>query len=275
MNPFASQWAGSSDSEWLGALIDSAVGKPIKKIEFPAFPPIETQRFVHGSSSNEVSIRGAYRFYIEVRRAAQEAGHDFNLSRTILDFGTGWGRIVRPFLRDFELSNIFAVEPDSTLCQTARKLNPNISILNSDYAPPLIFKNESIDYVTAYSIFSHLPEDLFIAWFGEFHRILKPGGIVCFTTLGHKLLDELDSEVGHNDIHFWHKILIDNLPPISQARQHLSSGDYIFLRTHSTDRYGDTFMSPEYVANRLANSFRIAHQNLTDMAQDFICVQKM
>ena len=31
----------------------------------------------------------------------------------------------------------------------------------------------SIDYITAYSIFSHLPEDMFLAWMEEFARILK------------------------------------------------------------------------------------------------------
>ena len=109
---------------------------------------------------------------------------------------------IRPFLRDFNLANIFAVEPDPVLCETARKLNPNVSILNSDFYPPLIFKNDSIDYITAYSIFSHLPEDLFVASFNEFHRILKPGGIVCFTTLGQKLLKELSAEANQDGIHF-------------------------------------------------------------------------
>ncbi|MDB5606045.1 MAG: hypothetical protein JWP25_2945 [Bradyrhizobium sp.] len=275
MNPFANHWARASDSEWLTTLIHSAEGDPIKDVNFPAFPAVETQRYVHGSSSNETSIRGAYRFYVEVRRAAQEAGRDFEPSRTFLDFGTGWGRIVRPFLRDFNLANIFAVEPNATLCETARKLNPNITILNSDYLPPLIFKNESVDYITAYSIFSHLPEELFVAWFHEFHRILKPGGLVCFTTLGYKLLSELEAEIGQKDIHFWHKVLIENLPPIPEARQRLTSGDMIFLKAYSTDRYGETFMSPEFVMDRLAKTFRIAHSNLTDMAQDFICVQKI
>src|SRR5262249_10158416 len=157
----------------------------------------------------------------------------------------------------------------------ARKCNPNINILNSNYLPPLIFTDDSIDYITAYSVFTHLPEDFFVSWFNEMHRILKPGGLVCFTTLGHKLLDELASEIGRENIHFWHKTLIKNLPSISEAHQRLSSGDLIFLKPYSTDRYGETFMATEFIEDRLAKSFRIVHTNLTELAQEFICVQKI
>src|SRR5262245_2229280 len=104
MNPFAEYWASSSDSEWLTTLIDASDGKLIKGVSFPAFSASETQLSLHGSSSCEMSIRGAYRFYVEVRRAAQAAGCDFEPSRTFLDFGTGWGRVVLPFLREFNLA---------------------------------------------------------------------------------------------------------------------------------------------------------------------------
>ena len=247
----------------------------MEDVEFPKFPPVETQRFVHGSGSEEISARGAFRFYVETKLGMKKSDVSFSATSRLLDFGTGWGRIIMPFMRDVELFNIYGVDPSAKLCAEARRLNNYVNITQSNVVPPLVFANETFDCITAYSIFSHLPDKMFRAWFEEFHRVLRPKGVVCFTTLGEKLLGELEREAAQSgDIHFWHKILIDHLPPFADARQKLRRGDMLFLKTQKTETYGDTFLSLDYVATALGDDFRITHSNLADMAQDFICVQK-
>ena len=193
-----------------------------------------------------------------------------------MDFGTGWGRIIHAFMRHFELKNIFGAEPDAVLCATARSLNNYVTFLNSNWLPPLIFHDNSMDYITAYSVFTHLPEELFLQWMSEFARILAPGGLVCFTIIGDRLLEDLVREAvsRREDIHFWHKILIDNLGNPSEARTDLRDRGFRFLRTHQGNNYGDTFITPEYIENKLGNLFRITYSNSKELAQDFICVQK-
>lgn len=276
-NEFAKKWKGASDSVWLTALISSTKEPTVEGVRFPRFPSGETQRFVHGSFSDEVSVRGAFRFYQEVRRASETAGCQFDENRTLLDFGTGWGRIVRPFMRDFSLARIYAAEPSEELCVIARELNSFINIVNSDYSPPLPFRSGMFDYITAYSIFSHFPAELFESWFREFYRLLKPGGLVCFTILGVRLLNELQVEAASpvQDIHFWHKILIDHLPPFDEARARLVVGELLFLRTQQGANYGDAFVTPKYLEGRFGDQFDIVHANLADMAQDFVCMRKV
>lgn len=276
-NPFCEKWEPSSDSEWLSTLIKSINSGTLGGVDFPKWPSAETQGQVHGSFSPEIAIRGAFRFYVEARLAAAKSNLPFNSTRTFLDLGTGWGRIIHPFMREFDLERIHGAEPDRMLFQQAQQLNRHVKFIHSDYQPPLPVAASSVSYVTAYSIFTHLPESLFLSWFQEFHRILSPGGLVLFTVLGKRLISELqaESKMDATKVDFWHKILIDHLPDFEKALRELSKGRLLFLRTHDNDSYGDTFMSLPYIDRQLRGKFEVTHTNLENMAQDFVCVRKI
>src|SRR5690606_24492665 len=104
--------------------------------------------------------------------------------KRLLDFGTGWGRMLRPFMRDLPLDNIYGYESLSWFAQTARSLNPYVATIGGPATPPIPFATASFDLVTSWSVFSHLPEHLLRAWLEEFARILRPGGLVVFTAWG-------------------------------------------------------------------------------------------
>lgn len=276
-NQFRDKWEKSTDSDWLTALIQASKSGAVQGVNFPKLASAEIQRQVHGSLSAEVAIRGAYRFYVEARLATDKAQLPFSALRQYLDFGTGWGRIIHPFMRHFDLDRITGTEPSLNLYSEAKKLNPHVNFVHSEYRPPLPAFKEKINYITAYSIFSHLPEDLFKAWFAEFHKILDKDGLVFFTVLGEKLVRELSAEKHSNrpDIRLWHKILIDHIPDIDTAHTQLARGELLYFRTQSSDTYGGTFMSPAFIKKALKGKFEIVHTNLVDMAQDFICVRKI
>jgi SAM-dependent methyltransferase len=58
---------------------------------------------------------------------------------------------------------------------------------------PTSFDDDTFDVVFAYSVFSHLSEDLYARWLAEFSRILKPGGLVIATTWGRNYIEHLES----------------------------------------------------------------------------------
>jgi SAM-dependent methyltransferase len=273
-NPFH-KWATSSDSEWLTAMLESLTEPEIDGIRFPQFPSEETQRFIQGASA-DIAVRGAHCFYEEAKLAAVKNDRPFEPDGVLLDFGSGWGRTIRPFMRHFDLRNMFGCEPSVEWCMQARALNPFLTFVNSPYEPPLIFKDEAFDYITAYSIFTHLPVYLFREWFQEFWRLLKPGGLVLFTMMGIRMVQEVYAEArAGKEMHFWHKILADNLGDSETVQRQLNAGELLFLRTQNSDNYGDTFLSPDFIRGELGGRFEIAHLNLRDLAQDFCAVRKL
>lgn len=60
----------------------------------------------------------------------------------------------------------------------------NIRFIKNELEPPLSIENEQFDCVYAISIFTHLSEKMHYAWISELFRVLKPNGILIFTTHG-------------------------------------------------------------------------------------------
>src|SRR5262249_14848680 len=49
---------------------------------------------------------------------------------------------------------------------------------------PLRYRDASFDLVYAFSVFTHLPESLQLAWMGELRRVLRPGGYLLISLHG-------------------------------------------------------------------------------------------
>jgi ubiquinone/menaquinone biosynthesis C-methylase UbiE len=59
---------------------------------------------------------------------------------------------------------------------------PDVRFATNGLNPPLSFPNDFFDFVYAISVFTHLSEDVCRAWMDELTRVLKPGGLVYFST---------------------------------------------------------------------------------------------
>lgn len=111
----------------------------------------------------------------------------------ILDFGCGSGRLIRHlfFLKDTE---IYGTDYNKELINWCEKNLPFAKFQTNNLEPPLDFKNDMFDFVYLYSVFTHLSEELQKEWMEEFQRILTPGGILLFTTMGDQFLGDLSKK---------------------------------------------------------------------------------
>ncbi len=111
---------------------------------------------------------------------------------SVLDFGCGCGRVAR-WWRDFD-GTFTGTDLSTPAVEWCRQHLPFGRFEPNALGPPLPFDDESFDLVYALSVFTHLTEDLQIAWRDELRRVLRPGGRLLFTTHGRSYMQRLDPD---------------------------------------------------------------------------------
>src|SRR5277367_4389067 len=106
------------DREWLDLLIRSIEEREIDGVRFPGFPDAAVQRDYVGSA-NEPTLREAFNFYSLVKGYAVAHGMPIGGDRGFLDFGMGWGRFLRFFWKDVNVSNLYGCDVDADVIQAA------------------------------------------------------------------------------------------------------------------------------------------------------------
>lgn len=162
--------------EWYWLNVYGEKAFPSLQGYLPALPPDELQvRFTGGHG--EETLREAFSFYRTVTRAASSLR-----PKVALDFGCGWGRITRFFIKDFNKDSLFGVDPLQEVIDVCRTTNHWATFEQINLHPPISLPDSSLDLVFAFSVFSHLTEEVHLEWIEEFARLLRPGGTLVVTT---------------------------------------------------------------------------------------------
>jgi len=229
-----------TDQQWFEVLVKSIKQPVINGVEMPGFPSDQFQTVIVGSSG-EQAIREAYNFYREIKYYASNIGPRLNDDCRILDFGCGWGRIIRFFFKDVIPDNLYGVDVDPGMIDICRRLIKygNYSVVNSQ--PPTGFPDESIDIVYAYSVFSHLAESVHLKWVEEFSRILKPGGILIATTMARYFIEYCHSLRGKTHESAFHNALANSFIDTDTALSDYDSGKFLYSATGGGPSLPDSF----------------------------------
>ena len=126
----------------------------------------------------------------------------------ILDAGCGQGKSFRPLIEHFAPQRLIGVDADAeslhlAAAESAKEHTP-IELRHGDVAD-LALPDASVDLVFCHQTFHHLirqEETL-----AQFHRVLKPGGLLLFSTFGPDTLGELRdawSQAGDDSNHVNH-----------------------------------------------------------------------
>ncbi|MCE9663942.1 class I SAM-dependent methyltransferase [Halomonas sp. M5N1S17] len=100
-----------------------------------------------------------------------------NLQAKVLDFGCGYGRIVKE-LTECGYTDVIGIDPSSVMVERGCRMFPGLSLLHSSKAV-LPFDDRSFDAVVACAVFTCIPslEERAEA-VAEIARVLKPGGFL-------------------------------------------------------------------------------------------------
>jgi SAM-dependent methyltransferase len=263
VDPFLKHIREISEDEWLGLLARSSEEPVIDGFTMPGFPDVATQRATVGSDGS-ASLREAFAFRLIVKTAAASAGCAIGNDSKVLDFGCGWGRMIRTFLRDVDPAGLFGCDVVPRMIETCENTNLRASFLVTPSSPPSEYENDSFDVIYAYSVFSHLSLRIHEAWLQEFARILRPGGVVVATTHSRRFIgfcNELRM-AGEPFSSAWHKALSAAFPDPDASLANYDSGKFVFSPTSGgpelpADIYGDAVVSPGFINSVWGPRFEI------------------
>ena len=104
----------------------------------------------------------------------------------ICEWGCGPARVIRHLekIEGFEKIQLFGTDYNEKTINWCQKNIKHVHFSQNSLKPPLPLASEAFDCVYAISVFTHLSERLHYAWIDELFRILKPNGILIFTTHG-------------------------------------------------------------------------------------------
>lgn len=181
------------------------------------------------------------------------------MQRSILDFGCGWGRIIRILYYFTDPSMIYGCDPWAeaiNICK-ANRISGNLAI--SDYLPQTLpFEGQRFDLIYAFSVFTHLSERAAEAAIRILTQRLAKNGLLVITI---------------RPVEFWRFLegLSEQQIAVLEA-EHANRG-FAFL-PHIRDpiqgdiTYGDTSMSVEYFRNKFpALKLRTLEHTLDDPYQ--------
>ncbi|WP_066684946.1 class I SAM-dependent methyltransferase [Caulobacter sp. CCH9-E1] len=240
---------------WIGRLKSSVSERVQDGCVFPDFPSAEVQRQFVGSAYED-ALDEAGKFYAFAQESMGDKTYKRSTGKGYLDFGAGWGRIGRFFLRDFQAEHMVGVDIDPDMvafCNGANLPGRFETIANGE---PLSFEDGAFRLITAYSVFTHLPPHLFRAWMAELLRVLAPGGLLVFTVEPPRFLDFLEATDASSPNAWLAALAVykDLLPGLREdlAREGIAylasgGGDY-----RGPDVFGETVVTAKFVAKEAA-----------------------
>lgn len=203
VDPFA-RFSGSSSDQWLAVLKRSIKEPEIDGVRFPGFPDEGTQ-VLFTSLKWETALDEAFAFYKVATAGLSRWSKPLQRSSRYLDFGVGWGRIARMFLKDVAGEGIRGVDVTPQILGVCQSLMPVGTYSLVEPRGSLELEPASFDLATAFSVFSHLSPESGLHWMQQLHRVLKPKSLLVVTTLSRSFVELCRGVMNDPEASDWHR----------------------------------------------------------------------
>jgi SAM-dependent methyltransferase len=118
-----------------------------------------------------------------IRGLLRDGGSSVEELQSLLDWGCGCGRVLRHW-SDLPDLSVNGCDVTRKMVAWCRENLPFAHVTVNELEPPLPYGDASFDLVYAFSVMTHLPEELQHSWMRELLRVLKPDGFLLISTLG-------------------------------------------------------------------------------------------
>jgi SAM-dependent methyltransferase len=195
----------------------------------------------------------------------------------ILDFGGGWGRISRFFLRDTKPELIYIVDCLNDAIYRLYATGNPCKILKNQPLPPIVGLDTNFDLIRAFSVFSHLSEQYLHTWLSYLMDCLRPGGYLVFTTRGRQFIDQLEQV--HREPLSIHSYLREKLPSPQEVRERYLKGEFQFYPTGggeelTSDFYGEALIPRRYIEINYGSALVDFTEEVPDVDQAAVVLRR-
>jgi len=253
---------GVSDRWWLWA--NTAGYRRHRELRslLPELPSRELQEQFTGSAGDRTLTEAwhAYRLFRETFN--QHSGGTVGRHTRVLDFGCGWGRIIRFFTKDIAPDHLWGVDVNEIVISVCLETNPWAKFELADVLPPSPLAAASFDLVYGYSVFSHLSEKAQDAWLSEFSRIMRPGGILMLTTWPRTFIEHcawLRKSEGAKKLPASHQVSAGAFTDTAGALAAYDSGEFTFSyrKPDDPEHFGEACVPESYARANWTDRFEI------------------
>jgi SAM-dependent methyltransferase len=152
-------------------------------------PPRRLMIRVAGTPDADWFLRSGRISADTVREAAMRHGRPLESLGSLLDFGCGCGRVTR-WWRELD-AEVHGSDVDAPAVAWCRANLGFGHFAVNELPPPLPYGDSTFDLVYAFSVLTHLTEELQRPWLDELRRILRPGGLLVLSTHGERYFKRL------------------------------------------------------------------------------------
>jgi SAM-dependent methyltransferase len=173
----------------------------------------------------------------------------------ILDFGCGYGRLLRLVYALTDTHNVYGVDPWPISIEICHEAGLTENMFVSDYLPTSLPTGDvNFDLAYAFSVFTHLSQRATLASLGTLHRYMKPEGLLAITV---------------RPVEYWqYDAHTTDEEKVQLAEEHRTNG--FAFKPHDRPAldgditYGDTSMTLDWITRNLPD-WRIVSSDYLDI----------